>query len=472
MQVPMTTQTVISLKLEPPKKATLASKLRVRGGSAKFVTITLLAWPSVFGCSNRSENCSYTLTCGHAGAGGSDAGAGGKTSGSSNGNTGVGGLGGAGGTNAGGIASACNPTCSGTKPVCNESAKTCVECLADDNCSGSKPACNAATNTCVPCMKDSHCSGSTPVCDTAQYVCVQCLSDTNCSGVKPACKTASASDAGTGMNICVQCTTDAHCSVSKPLCDDSKNTCVECLTNNDCPQANASLCLTGTCSPCTADADCAHIPSKTVCDTTKSSTNAADAGTGSDAGASTNTCVQCTGTDFATCGQSNGAPLVCDSLSNSCSTKTQGSAGLCQTCVSDAQCAASELCVNEQFNGQSVGYFCFYKQGATGAPANCLLNGRPYAKTITGATSIDGQTADICSLRVTTCPALNEFSQKDCTSSTSTANDQLCGFAPGADSKCVAVTSTQYRCTTVCASNDNCKFSCNTGTSPNICTFQ
>jgi len=184
--------------------------------------------------------------------------------------------------------------------------------------------------------------------------------------------------------------------------------------------------------------------------------------------------VQCTGTDYAACGQSNGKSLVCDSLRRTCSSATQGSAGLCQTCVSDAQCAPGELCAEQVFNGASVGYFCFFEQGQTtqGAPAVCGDTGRPYVKA-QRTTSIDGQSAEICTLAVSTCPALNEFRAKSCDNA-GAADDQLCGVAPGVDSKCVVYTSTQYRCTVTCGSDDDCKtgFSCNTGVNPNFCNLQ
>jgi len=133
-------------------------------------------------------------------------------------------------------------------------------------------------------------------------------------------------------------------------------------------------------------------------------------------------------------------------------------------------------CYLETFSGSSVGYFCFWKQGDTahGAPAACFTTtNRPYVRVESDVTSIDGDTATLCTLRATTCTAYNEFSNVNCAPS-GTPQDALCGFAPGADSKCAETTSGSgvYRCTTVCASNDDCKFSCNTGVSPNICTFQ
>jgi hypothetical protein len=135
------------------------------------------------------------------------------------------------------------------------------------------------------------------------------------------------------------------------------------------------------------------------------------------------------------------------------------------------------MCVEEMFNGQSVGYFCFYKQGdtANGAPASCISNGRPYSGVLKGAVSIDGAAADICSLVLSTCTALNEYRSINCTSSTNTANDQACGFAPGVDSKCAETsTSGVYLCTTTCLSDLDCLsgVSCNTGANPRVCNIQ
>jgi hypothetical protein len=410
--------------------------------------------------------------------------------------TGIGGIGtggmATGGAGTGGFVSACNPTCADTKPVCEESAATCVECLENGNCPASRPACNPATHTCVGCMLDNYCSAPTPACNLATYTCVGCLSNANCSSPAPACNTATnlcvqctkdtqcsgATPAcNTATNLCVQCTSNGNCGGLTPLCDTAKNTCVECLSSADCKSPAASLCNGGTCGPCAANADCSHLSGTTVCKTVSASE--VDAGARGDAGAGDEpgVCVQCTGTDYATCGQSGGKNLVCSSLTNTCSTFTERSAGLCKTCVSDAQCKLGEMCVEEKFNGQSVGYFCFYKQGdtANGAPTDCTLTGRPYSGVLKNAVSIDGATADICSLRVSTCTALNQFSQTNCTSSTNTANDGACGFAPGVDSKCVTY-GTQHLCTTTCGSDLDCQsginFTCDTGANPPVCTFQ
>ena len=299
----------------------------------------------------------------------------------------------------------------------------------------------------MECVASSDCKDPTkPVCDASSNTCVGCLASTDCKDV------------------------------SKPLCNTTAKTCAECLSNADCKSATASLCSGGVCSPCAANADCSHIGGKNVCKVTSASDG--DAGADSGTSSSTNECVQCTGSQYSACGQSAGKNLVCNSLTNACSTFAEQSAGLCQTCVSDAQCAGGEMCVDEMFNGQSVGYFCFYKQGANvnGAPADCTLTGRPYSGVLKNSVSIDGLTADICSLATSTCTALNEFSQPthSCASASGTANDQLCGFAPGVDSKCQAYGSSQFLCTTTCGSDVDCRtgFTCNISANPPVCTFQ
>ena len=176
-----------------------------------------------------------------------------------------------------------------------------------------------------------------------------------------------------------------------------------------------------------------------------------------DAGA----CVQCTGKKFTACGLDTGTPLVCDSLKRTCSANKQHSAGLCQTCVTDAQCNAGEMCVLDKFGSSpvEVGYFCHWKKGdtANGAPLNCSVTGMPYVGTQLAATSIDGAVSDVCTLAVSTCVARNQFRAKDCVVS-STPSDAACGISPGKDSKCVLYDSgaSTYRCTMTCLSDDDC----------------
>jgi hypothetical protein len=482
------------------------------------------------GCTDARTDCSITHTCRgtseSAGAAG-NSGKGGAQQGGNSGESAVGGASTSGGTSSGGTADRggsagngaagevvvpCNAACKGETPYCDETSNTCVACLSDGNCSANAPACDLKSHTCVSCTADKYCPKETPACDTVTHQCVICTADKYCASPTPACKipadicaqcTASALCSGStpicraATNTCVQCTSSAECAnvAGKPICDTSYNdlsdlqvntcveclvgtpckdtakpqcnltskTCVQCLSNADCKTAAASKCdtTTNTCVPCAIDTDCTQISGRNVCL----------------AGASgaANQCVQCTGKNFAGCGSSGGKALVCDSLAHTCSTSaTVQSAGLCQSCVSDAQCTAGKLCYLETFNSASVGYFCFWKQGdtANGAPADCTVTAnRPYVKVENGATSIDGTSGTLCALRSTSCTAYNQFSNIDCAPS-GTPSDTLCGFASGADSKCMQFGTTTYRCTTVCLSNDDCKTTCDTGAAPNVCTFQ
>jgi len=299
-----------------------------------------------------------------------------------------------------------------------------------------------------PCNGD--CGGETPVCDAVTDTCVECSKPTDCKAPRRAC------DAAKGE--CVECVTAADCADrSKPFCDRSAGKCVACLEQADCTDPAASACHAGACSACSKDEECANTANKGVC----------DAGT----------CVQCTGKKFAACGQDSGTPLVCDSLSRTCTTNKLASAGLCETCVSDAHCSPGQQCVLDKFGSpaKSVGYFCHWKKGdlANGAPADCASTGRPYSSTQVNVLSIDGNSSDICTLLVSTCVARNQFKSKDCTV-TNAPSDAACGVAPAVDSKCAAVpSSSSYRCTMTCASSDDCPapFTCKTGAATPVCSF-
>jgi len=300
--------------------------------------------------------------------------------------------------------------------------------LKGTDCKTPKPTCDTTTNLCVECAKSGDCKDTTkPACDTTTETCVGCVGNTDCKDS------------------------------AKPFCDTTAAQCVACLKQADCTGATASACNAGVCAACTTDAQCSNIAGKGVC----------DAGT----------CVQCTGKKFAACGQDTGTPLVCDSLNRTCTSNKQHSSGLCQTCVTDAQCKAGEMCVLDKFGSpsQDVGYFCHWKQGDTaeGAPADCTVGGQPYFGTLKNATSVDGVVNDICTLRTSTCAARNQFGSKDCLVA-STPTDSVCGFSPTKDSKCGQVgSSSTYRCTMTCSTTDDCpQFACDTGASPAVCLLQ
>jgi Cys-rich repeat protein len=149
-------------------------------------------------------------------------------------------------------AAACNPSCSGSTPVCN--GGTCVECVANADC-GAGRTCNTATNL---CEGQTSCTGATPYALGDQ--CVECLTNSHC-----------------GDRFCDQathtCSDDqcASCADPYPACIDyeGQSYCVQCATNEDCVALNGegSTCNTSTyaceggvvrpADTCETDNDCA-----------------------------------------------------------------------------------------------------------------------------------------------------------------------------------------------------------------------
>jgi hypothetical protein len=156
------------------------------------------------------------------------------------------------------------------------------------------------------------------------------------------------------------------------------------------------------------------------------------------------------------------------------------SAGVCDACVSDAQCGAGQLCVMQYFDevGDSegeveVGYFCFWREDATeaGAPAGDCVNARPYVDTRADSESIEGTDATVCGLRVTTCAGYKDYSAKTCAG---IEDDAVCGDARFAsDAYCEMFSASTYRCTTPCLSDDDCDVGATcTATAPKYCALQ
>jgi hypothetical protein len=125
---------------------------------------------------------------------------------------------------------------------------------------------------------------------------------------------------------------------------------------------------------------------------------------------------------------------------------------------------------------ENVGNFCFWRKDASGPNNNCL-NVRPFVGVKLAQTSMDKATADICGLRVTTCPGYEAFSQVNCesTQTPGTGDDALCGFPhPNTpDGYCRQDLSSNFRCTLPCGSDDDCLtgFTCNTSVVPAVCTL-
>ncbi len=286
-----------------------------------------------------------------------------------------------------------NAHCSDPTPICHATKNTCVGCAGEADCQGERSVCDLTAEQCVQCLQESDCQstteGSTPHCDVAAQQCVECFDSSQCQDP-------SAAVCGTEQT-CQLCAEHQDCArfPELPYCD--SGACVQCVDDADCPNPAAPRCYENRCEPCTASAQCLHIDGLTVCDPIGGE------------------CVECTAAERESCGEFDGTPLVCDSLAHTCTDEVAGSATECQQCVSDAHCAAGQRCVMQMFQGAPVGYFCFWRRGdsADRAPAYCESEGRPYVKTLS-AVSIDGDEGEICGLAVSTCPARQDFRERDC----------------------------------------------------------
>ena len=105
-----------------------------------------------------------------------------------------------------------------------------------------------------------------------------------------------------------------------------------------------------------------------------------------------------------------------------------------------------------------------------GAPNGDCFAVRPYVRALLAATSLDGVTATVCGLAVTTCPAMNDFRTANCMT-LDAAGDARCGAAGFADGVCRAAGPTTNRCTVECGSDDDCTtgFTSDTTVTPHVC---
>jgi hypothetical protein len=320
----------------------------------------------------------------------------------------------------------------------------------------------------VECTGNSDCKDAAqPYC--VDQECVQCRSHADCDNPTPQCN---------GSGECVGCTAPAACT-GRPegeRCATAagalQGRCVECRSHADCdnptPQCNSS----GQCVPCTVDAACSGRSATPVCDESSDATYGGR-------------CVPCTGAKYASC-EKTGTAYVCESLTRTCSTTAvAGLAAECSPCVSDAHCQSSKLCVMQSYNDPfdnpnqgavEVGYFCAWRKSAPSGPNGSCFSARPYVKTVAGV-SIDGTAADVCVLRVSTCPALTDYSSKNCGVSDGMgglmADDALCGDPDLHDGYCAEPETGTFLCTTLCLGDTDCKLgaSCDTSPEPDTCSL-
>lgn len=125
------------------------------------------------------------------------------------------------------------------------------------------------------------------------------------------------------------------CSGETSFCDLNRGQCVQCLESAHCSNPSEPSCISGTCSPCTENGDCADVAGRNVCHL------------------QTATCVACTIGNTESCGD-----FSCDLQSNTCTTTKKGSVGVCEPCRANSECKIDHGCAPVWFQGEPRGYTC------------------------------------------------------------------------------------------------------------------
>jgi MYXO-CTERM domain-containing protein len=132
--------------------------------------------------------------------------------------------------------------------VCSEDdPPVCLQCYADEHCPSNEPWCKTEIDECVECLEASHCDDtnectldgcSNDVCSHELLTGQACTGGGFCSDEAP---------------TCVECVTNANCPYGRPVCD--AHQCVRCTKNSDCNDRNDC-----TADICSADQLCLHNP--------------------------------------------------------------------------------------------------------------------------------------------------------------------------------------------------------------------
>lgn len=292
--------------------------------------------------------------------------------------------------------------------------------------SGGNGADNAGSAGAAPC--DGACGGVTSACDTTTNTCVECVTGEDCKAPGPACDVAT--------NTCVECLEKQDCGGAKPACDVATNTCVECVASTDCKDSAKPLCDTTAnhCVACLKQADCTAATASAcnagVCSacskdeecSTISGMGVCDAGT----------CVQCTVAKESVCSGNS-----CDPAAKQCTAIPLGTVNYCQPCSADSECIGGNQpdpdarCVPMKFMGVSrAGGFCLRRAAkACSKPLTVQFS----APSLTGATAEPYCALDQDSTR---CEAVVDMvASAPCNDS----KDSSCGCARDKNGNCAEV---------------------------------
>jgi len=358
-----------------------------------------------------------------------------------------------------GVWSACNvspgtDSCEqpGDDADCDGTANSNCPCVGDqaNSCGTDVGACALGVSTCTdglygPCegavppafrdctsSADNDCNGTQ---DQADETC-ECLPNTseNCPDLDRGCRVGSRNcelapdGASSTWGECVYSNAggntkcdDGNEDTVADRCVDGECRGVECASDNDCRRPDAARCdATGACVPCAANTNCAHLERRGAC--------------------AAGTCVECISGADPRC---NGN--VCDSRTRTCTTFAATSANLCDSCVSDAQCANGARCVVERpFNEPDLSPQCFPLSQNGACPT-----GSGFAGFQAGRDTLDGEEVDICVPRLTTCEALTSYiSGRACDDED---DDEACGRLG-----VCALGPAGFQCTVSCGLDDDC----------------
>ena len=187
---------------------------------------------------------------------------------------------------------------------------------------------------------------------------------------------------------CVDCLTNDQC--PDAFCNSATNLCVDCLENTTCTIPTASTCQDGACAQCSNDSDCTHIEGLPRCE----------------AGTCT---VECESNDDCTRGICDQRPLT----KNRCIEGPRDK-GPCEVCTDDSDCKPDYLC-----NDYLAGSFCFKKVASScGAPYSISSEGK----------SKNGVLARVCKpLQGIACDTLlANVKKKECMNDSQCPNKGVC----------------------------------------------
>ena len=165
------------------------------------------------------------------------------------------------------------------------------------------------------------------------------------------------------------------------------------------------------------DSDCSHVDGKKVCNN--------------------GTCVECTATKDLACttGICVIEPITEEQTAFTCDASiTPQTAGSCVPCVATKQCTDGRVCVSMTEGETELGNFCLLLQSQ--ATDGACSTARPYIQAEELTPVEDGAPVSVCTLRLTTCQGLDDFSAKDCMT-LDEAGDALCGAEGVSDGYCV-----------------------------------